>query len=549
MISNFFTFMRRYFDKLFSAMRRRPLIAGVLVCVLLGAIYAGVSTLLGGANEGDEGSQLRTVSLQSVESLSTGTTSVSAFGNVRSVSEASVRAESSGEVTVVYYSLGDRVTAGAPVAEIRNASERASVAQADAALSAARANLEKVTGGARPEQRAILESQLVSAEASFAAAKGAAENAVLSAYAAIDDAVRAKADAMFSNPTTPNPSFIPLVSDTQLAINVENLRPTIQTIIARQQGEDAASFPFDAPTLSAELATVEEELRLVRAFLDALLVALGRAVPSQQVSSAEITAYQSSVSGARTAVTASLGGTISARESLAARLSGLEVARSTLEQGVVGGQTEDVASTEAAVRQAEASLAVARASLERTILRAPISGTLNTLSVLRGNFISAGSPAFTVANNAALEVVAYVSDGDMRSITPGASVVISGDARGVVTRLAPAADPVTRRVEVQIGVTEQGTVVNGQSVSITIQKSDMAEDSASLIIPITAVKIEPGRTVVFSVDEESRLVARPVELGALLGERVEIAGGISKDTDIVLDARGLREGQSVIVRR
>jgi len=43
------------------------------------------------------------------------------------------------------------------------------------------------------------------------------------------------------------------------------------------------------------------------------------------------------------------------------------------------------------------------------------------------------------------------------------------------------------------------------------------------------------------------LVAHEVTLGALLGERVVIASGLTPDMRIVVDARGLREGEKVEV--
>ncbi|HKZ42538.1 MAG TPA: hypothetical protein VJ044_16365, partial [Candidatus Hodarchaeales archaeon] len=71
----------------------------------------------------------------------------------------------------------------------------------------------------------------------------------------------------------------------------------------------------------------------------------------------------------------------------------------------------------------------------------------------------------------------------------------------------------------------------------------------SYTIPISALKIETGRTIVFSVNEESQLVAHPVVLGSLLGDMVEIEKGLIPELSIVLDARGLREGQKVVVRQ
>lgn len=507
-------------------------IASVAIGIAL--VFGGSIALntLGGGQNGEDVESLRAVDIRSVYSLSSESGSVPAFGTVRSESEASVRAEASGEITALYYTLGDRVSAGAPVAEIKNASERAALRQAEAALA-------KVQGSARPEQIAILDANVLSAEASLNAALSSARNALASGFQAIDDAIRVKTDGMFSNPAT-NPTFLVSTSDSQLVLSLQNTRPQMGNVLQRYEASLSATIGGDAAVLTNALLTAEADLALVRSYLDTLADALGKAIPGQTITATTIATYQSNTSTARSSVTSALGTLVSARDTLAARVSALEVARQNQEQGVVGGQREDVES-------AQAGVAAARAALERTILRSPISGTLNALPITRGNFISAGSVAFTVANNNALEIIAYVSESDARSVVAGARVLIDGVPRGAVTRISPAADPQTRRIEVRVGVNEDAGLINGQGVSLSIEREEGPDENAPLSVPLTAIKIEPNRTVVFSVNEEGALEAHEVVLGDVRGDRV-VVEGILADLFIVVDARGLREGQKVSVR-
>jgi multidrug efflux pump subunit AcrA (membrane-fusion protein) len=57
--------------------------------------------------------------------------------------------------------------------------------------------------------------------------------------------------------------------------------------------------------------------------------------------------------------------------------------------------------------------------------------------------------------------------------------------------------------------------------------------------------VSDDSSVVFTLDEQKKLVAHEIQIGALLGDRVEIVSGVSADMEIVTDARGLREGQTV----
>ena len=64
-------------------------------------------------------------------------------------------------------------------------------------------------------------------------------------------------------------------------------------------------------------------------------------------------------------------------------------------------------------------------------------------------------------------------------------------------------------------------------------------------VPISAVKIGAQIVTVFTVNGENLLVAHPVILGPILGEKIIIKEGVEADMEIVVDARGLREGVEV----
>jgi multidrug efflux pump subunit AcrA (membrane-fusion protein) len=136
-------------------------------------------------------------------------------------------------------------------------------------------------------------------------------------------------------------------------------------------------------------------------------------------------------------------------------------------------------------------------------------------------------------------------------VKAGASVKINGNIKGVVTRVAGAIDPVTKKIEVRVGIVDENSnLVNGQSVRVEISQADVTSQSpkslvAMIKVPLSAVKITPRDSYVFTLSASSTLQVVPVELGTLLGEEVEIRSGLTPDMDIVKDARGLKEGEKV----
>jgi RND family efflux transporter MFP subunit len=449
-------------------------------------------------------SDTRNVELKTVAALSQNTSTLSVAGTVSSKSEATVRAEKSGEVTSLNYELGSFVGAGAVVAQLENASERAALLQAQAGVEAA--------------------------TASAGISGSSAASTLLSAYAAVDNAVENTADPMFVQPSnTPHTYYLRIDTTNDAAKrNAESARSALDSVLAREKA--ASASVSSSADLSAELSRTEAELLQTRTFLDSLVQALNEGKPDQVVTAEVLAGYQASTIAARASVTGSLTAVSSARQSIDSASAG-------------------ATASSAALKQAEAGLAAARANYEHTLIRAPISGTINSLPLKRGDYVQLGSPVLTVANNGALEVVAYVTEADAGELSVGSTAKLSSDAQGVITRIAPAIDPLTKKIEVRIGISGNPSLINGQSVTVELARTASNSETAPtrLVIPLQALKISADGMSVFTVDANGALVAHPVKIGELLGDRVEVIEGLTADLLIVTDARGLRAGETVTI--
>jgi hypothetical protein len=273
-----------------------------------------------------------------------------------------VRAEAGGRVTRVV-SSGTRVAQGAIVAELENSAQRAALLQSQGVVEAAEANLSKITGGARSEQLSILESNLASASASLTAARSSAVNAILSAFAAGDNALPGTTDKMFTNPRSNAPLFTVTSTDSQLTNKIENTRTAVEPHLLRQALVSDSLTP--ASNLASEISTTEGEIRAMRNFLDMIVNALNKGIPTSAASEATIASYLADTTAARTSLTTALSSLSSATQGIVSAESAVEVAKKNLEQGVSGGQSEDVAAGKASLKQAQGGLAAAQASYAR----------------------------------------------------------------------------------------------------------------------------------------------------------------------------------------
>lgn len=474
----------------------------------------------------------RTVNVAGVSELANSDTSLPLFGMVTSTSEATIRSESSGKLTKVYKRLGDYVSAGAVIAEFENSGERAAVLQAEGAYDSAKAarDIAKINSG--------------TTDSSLVEAKNNALNSINSAYISMDDVIRVKTDGVYTAPRTENAKFIMLVPDSSLVLSIEAKRKTIETaLVTRDTRNRTLSNTSD---LIAELNTIQGEVQIIKTYLDDLSTAYSKAIPGSAYSQESIDAGKASVSAARNSIAGSLSSIITSRTSLNASIAAQEVAGKTS-----GDNSGNTASADANVKQALGAYNAALSRLEKTVIRSPINGTLNSLSIGTGDFISAFTEIGLVSNNGALEVVSYVTEDDAKRVQVGNQVTIDATAKGIVTRVASAIDPKTKKIEVRIGITDKTVaLVNGQSVQVVVTKARQVVTTTSgpIKIPLSSLKLTPNGAFVFMVSATSSLVALPVKEGAILGDEIQILSGLDGTETIVTDARGLKADMVVTVK-
>lgn len=476
----------------------------------------------------------RIVTLARVTDLTNKDADLPLLGTVTSVSEATIRAESSGKLNRVYKKLGDSVVAGQVIAEFENSAERAALLQAEGAYDSAKAarDIARINSG--------------TTNSSLSDVKTATINTLSSAYTTMDDVIHVKTDTAYSNPRDSEATFLPTVPDQSLVNSLEAKRKIIEGILTNREARNKTLT--QTSDLTAEITTALTEAQTIKKYLDDLATAYNKALPDAQFTQTMLDAGKANIGTARVAISGTITALNAARTTLTASIAAQEISGKTVTPGESSTATAD-----AAVKSALGVYNAALSRLEKTVIRSPINGTLNSLSIETGDFITAFTEVAVVSNNGALEVLSYVTDEDARRIAVGNEVSIDSGIKGIITRKAQAIDPKTKKIEVRIGITDtKTTLVNGQSVRITISKTKETSNSLSLAsgpikIPLSALKLTPQGAFVFTLDASSTLVAIPVKEGALLGEDVQVLSGLTGSEEIVVDARGLKAGTTVTV--
>ena len=496
-LSNILSGIVRAWRKFRTLRPRTQIFAAVVAVVVIGA---GIFFSQSGNKAADAEGNLRAVTVESVASLSGTGTGTGVLGTVRSLTSADLLAQSGGSVTAVRTTVGASVPAGFVIAELENSVQSAQVLSAQGAYEAALAASQTVA----PEQ-----------------VKSNAFTAYQSAYASADGILKTYVDTVFGTPQTYGPVLL-IDSHTTDPVTFSQRRQALKN---RMDAWSASVSTADSKDPAVLLAEADALVRAISSFVNDLnFIANDRA---SNATAAQLTALAT----ARTTA-----------NSLLSTVSAASAAYKSQSQANTGGN--------ASVKQALGALRLAQAGYEKTIVRAPIAGTVNFLPVRVGDYVNALQHVATVAQNGALEIAAQISEENAATLTAGGKVRIDGKYDGTVTSIAPALDPITKQIEVRMAVTGTTALVNGQSVRIELPAKRVtvaAEHTGPVLLPLTTVKLTSDARVVFTVNADGRLVAVPVTIGDVRGERIEITSALAGDVMIVTDARGLSEGERVRV--
>ena len=197
----------------------------------------------------------------------------------------------------------------------------------------------------------------------------------------------------------------------------------------------------------------------------------------------------------------------------------------------------DLARAQAAVSDAQANLAAARSVLDQTNLRAPIDGTVYSISVGRSDFVEEGKLLLQMADLKNVRVRAYFDEPEIGNLAIGQKIAIVWDARPgkewhghIVLLPSTIVTYNTRNVgEVLVAIDDaDGGLLPDTHVTVTVTTSSQPN---ILVVPREVVHIENGKPYVFRIVDGS-LERTPVTTGTINLTQEAITSGL-KDGDVV----------------
>ncbi|MFL5561475.1 MAG: efflux RND transporter periplasmic adaptor subunit [Gemmatimonadaceae bacterium] len=241
----------------------------------------------------------------------------------------------------------------------------------------------------------------------------------------------------------------------------------------------------------------------------------------------------------------------SADAQLAASQGAYDRAKRLADAGIV--PRKDVEQAAAELAKARADAAMARRAAQLSVLRAPISGVVTSVTATLGATADPAQPLVQIADPSATDVVLNTTPADAARIHDGATVsIVAGQSAGgeslgsgTVADVGGTVDSATRSVPVRVRIISTRRPLRiGETVFGEIAT---AARPNAIVVPVDALVPEGDGFKVFVVDANSIAHARPVTIGGRTSALAEITDGVKAGEKVVTyGAYGVEDSAKVV---
>jgi HlyD family secretion protein len=437
--------------------------------------------------------------------------------------------QSSGIVKQVLVKEGAKVYSGQTLAILDQSIARANLIIAEGSFAQVKANYEKLLAGATSEDIKIVEDSVISSQQDL-------DNAYQDALTYLDDAYI----KLYNSQTT-----VTSIKDTYFyvadpeGIKVQESKNVIsQSTTDIKKNIDKAratlnNFDIDYAISEAiiSLNNSSEALKIIRDMCD-------QGIYNTRVSTTD----KILIDTQRGLINTGLLNVTNSQQLISSYKIALTKAENQLALKKASARKEDIDLYKAQMLSAEGQVASARATLNNTILTAPISGTITLVDTKIGQLATATARVMILQDISSLHTESDVSEANIASLKLGQAIDYTFDALGpdkhfVGTVLA--IDPASTVISGVVNYKIKGSLNNipdikpGMTANMTIM---VAKKDNVLAIPYSAV-----------INKNKKQYTRIItDAKTKTFKEVEVQTGMQADGGLIEILSGLQEGQEVV---
>jgi RND family efflux transporter MFP subunit len=200
------------------------------------------------------------------------------------------------------------------------------------------------------------------------------------------------------------------------------------------------------------------------------------------------------------------------------------------------------------------SIKMAEEQLSQTTVYSDVSGIAEVVSIRVGELFqgaTAAGPQIRIVNTSDLKAVVEVPENYLASIKKGTAVVIevggiNKQFNSTISRIGQIISANSRAVTAEAKIPSDPSLKPNQLVTVKIR--DYAVNN-TIVIPMTTLQTdENGKYVYVMVSEKGKQIARkrPVTIGQIYGEQIEIKSGLQSGEQLITQGyQGVYDGQTV----
>jgi multidrug efflux pump subunit AcrA (membrane-fusion protein) len=211
------------------------------------------------------------------------------------------------------------------------------------------------------------------------------------------------------------------------------------------------------------------------------------------------------------------------------------------------GKEQQIISSQTSLDSARGQLNLAQAQTADLSIKAPINGQITSKSIDLGTEVNPGQVIAQIQQAKNVKIEIDLPSEDIYRIGKDNPVKIGNQYEGMISSIAPAADPITRKVKVEIVYNnENNDLIPGTYIEVKIPVKQLEKTNAeSVYIPLRAITITQSEKYIFLAENG---IAKKVNIktGKTEGAMIEIIEGLKPGDQLITEgAKTLEDGETI----
>ena len=437
---------------------------------------------------------------------------VSVTGAISPLSKADLAFKKSGVVTTIPVKVGDKVKRGDLIASLDNAGDLA-------ALASAQATLDDISRNLTPQELKVQKNSLDTA-------KQNAINAVHDGYTKAQSALVNYTDNFFTNPQSVNPGLI-LRTDSSAIQNNINAERIIVSDSLNTWLQGLSSVTSD--NIASFISDASKYVNIEKNFMSDLSSIVGKINPGNSGLS------QAQIDSNGALMNTGLSTLNNAVDTVTSAQTALSLAQSNYDLKLAGNSSQSIASQQAKVAQAQASV-------NDDSIFSPIDGIVTKADPNVGEFVAGGQSGFAVQSDGGFKIEANVPEADIAKVAVKNKADVTLDAYGQYVIFAATVTDIDPAETIIEGVPTYKVTLQFDTPDARI-RSGMTANTDILTHEVDGVMTVPSRAI---VDDNGKKSIRIVNTDGVTYSSQPVAVGLKGSDGTSQIVSGVNVGDNVV---